>query len=61
MNGKLLEPTVIQAYSLLLGGDELQANYSLKSLQELILTPDYLCIKVLKLCEGVEYAEIDPY
>jgi hypothetical protein len=48
---------------LLLGGNSIVANYSLNALQELIITPDYLCIKVLALCGDTNrtYKEIDPY
>ena len=63
LNQRLLSTLFLQAYTLLLGGDQLNAEYSFTSLKELIATPDFMCVKLLKMCDdiGEYYVEIDPY
>lgn len=47
---------------MILGGNDWLASQSMDSLKELILTPNYICEKLLKLCDDRgTYSEVDAY
>ncbi len=51
-----------KAYSLVLGNNDWLASQSMDSLKELILTPNYICEKLLRLCDDRgSYTETDAY
>jgi hypothetical protein len=51
-----------KAYSMILGNNDWLASQSMDSLKELILTPNYICDKLLRLCDDRgSYTEIDAY
>ena len=51
-----------KAYSLILGNNDWLASQSMDSLKELILTPTYICEKLLRFCDDRgTYTEIDAY
>lgn len=58
----LTNPVWERAYSMILGNNDWLASQSMDSLKELILTPTYICDKLLRLCyDRGTYTEIDAY